>query len=68
MKKLTSFIFTLAFLFLFTVPSHSADHGNTTNKSEDRYQEQRKGRRKMVDPSSREKAHQCRKVNTGIKG
>ena len=33
MKKLASFIFTLTFLFLLAVPSHSADHGNTTNQS-----------------------------------
>jgi hypothetical protein len=33
MKKLTSFIFTLAFLFVFSIPGYSADRGNTTNQS-----------------------------------
>ena len=33
MKKFTSFIFTLTVLLLISVPSHSADHGNTTNDS-----------------------------------
>ena len=33
MKKITSFIISVTVIFLFCIPSYSADRGNTTNQS-----------------------------------